>query len=347
MNQSNSLQLNIGSWLKRGATGLLVVIVGIIVLGATYQFIATQRDQQTYLPPGQLVDVGGYKLHVHSMGENQGNPTVILLSCGGCMVPNWGWIQPGIAQFTRVVAYDRAGFGWSEHATIPRTADQLITELHTALEKAAIPGPYLLIGHSLGGLVARLYVTRYPAAVAGMILLDPRHPDQATYWPEAAQVAQASEEKMVRLLGWLARGGVLRLTGVGYEQAKDLPPPQAAQYAALWATTQFWQSLQDQSETVAQLDAEARATHTLGDLPLIVISATTAWLTPGAPADETRQVYTALNLEQAALSSNSLHLAVEGASHTSLVNKQADAQVIIDVVKQMIEAIATGEPLKS
>ena len=333
-------------WLRYGVGGLLGLLIALAGVGALYQIIATAQDRRTLPPPGQLVDVSGYKLHLYSMGENQGNPTVVLLSCGGCMTPNWGWIQPELAKFTRVVAYDRAGFGWSEPAATPRTAEQAIAELRIALKKAAIPGPYLLVGHSLGGLLARIYATRYPEEVVGLVLLDPRHPDQTSRWPAAARTAEAGEANMLRLLGWLARLGVLRLTSIGYEQARDLPPQQAAQYAALWATTQFWQSIQTQGAMVTQLDTEARATNTLGDLPLIVISATTAWLTPGAPADEARQVYTALNLEQAALSSNSLHRSVEGTSHTSLVNKQADAQATVDAVRQLLAAIATGKPLK-
>jgi len=179
-----------------------------------------------------------------------------------------------------------------------------------------------------------------------MVLLDPRHPDQDARWPATAQVAAASEGKMIWLLGWLARLGVLRLTDIGYQQAKDLPPAQAAQYAALWATTQFWQSIQAQGADVAELDAKARAITTLGDVPLIVISATTAWLSPGAPADETRQVYTTLNLEQATLSSNSLHRTVEGASHTSLVNQETDAQVTIEAVRQIMAALVADKPLR-
>lgn len=333
-------------WLRYGVGGLLGLLIALAGVGALYQIIATAQDRRTLPPPGQLVDVGGYKLHLYSMGENQGNPTVVLLSCGGCMTPNWGWIQPEVAKVTRVVAYDRAGFGWSEPAPAPRTPDQSVTELRIALQKAGISAPYLLVGHSYGGLLANLFAAHYPDEVVGMVLLDPRHPDQATRWPAAARTAEESEGGMIRLLGWLARLGILRLTDIGYQQAKELPPQQTAEYAALWATTQFWQSIQAQAATVPQLDAAVSVNRTLGDLPLIVLSADTAWLTPGAPADEARQVYTTLNLEQAARSSNSLHRTVEGASHTSLVNKAADAQATIAAIRQVIAAIKTGSPLR-
>lgn len=201
--------------------GSLSALIGLAVLGATYQGIATARDLQRYPPPGQLVEVGGYKLHLYSQGENLGNPTVILLSCGDCLTPNWGWVQPAVAQLTRVVAYDRAGFGWSEPAPTPRTPDQRVAELRIALQTAGIPAPYLLVGHSYGGLLANLFAARYPNEVAGMVLLDPRHPDQAKRWPAAARATEARAGEMIRLLGWLARLGLLRLTDISYQQAKD------------------------------------------------------------------------------------------------------------------------------
>src|SRR4029079_8879704 len=98
-----------------------------------------------------------------------------LLACGGCTSANWGWVQPEIARITRVVAYDRAGFGWSDPGSEPRDALHNVHELHTALAKAGIAGPYVLVGHSYGGPVARVFTSEYPDEVAGMVFVDPRH----------------------------------------------------------------------------------------------------------------------------------------------------------------------------
>jgi pimeloyl-ACP methyl ester carboxylesterase len=332
-------------WTRRVLLGLLAFIVGLAALGASNQAIATARDRRAFPPRGQLVDVGGYRIHLHSMGRNQGNPTVILIACAACTSANWGWVQPALAQFTRVVAYDRAGFGWSDVGPAPRDALQNVRELHTALGRAGIAGPYVLVGHSLGGPLARVYAGQYPDEVVGMVLIDPRHPDQDTRLPPEAQAKSQSEAQMIAMLHVLARFGVLRLTNQG--KVHELPRQQNAEYNAFHDTTRYWDSIAAEGAAIGATDAQTRSAGSLGRLPLAVISADTAWWTPGAPPDATRQVYTQLNREQAALSSNSIHRVVAGASHTSLVNNHDHAQTAIALIRQVVEAARSGKPLVS
>src|SRR5262249_28852565 len=150
--------------------------------GAVYQAIATQSDKRDYPPPGQLLDVGGYRLHLYCVG--QGSPTVIFEAAADMMSVDWSWIQPEIAKKTRACAYDRAGMGWSDPGPEPRDANQVSTELHTLLTHAGIAGPYVLVGHSAGGLYVRVYAAHYPEEVVGMVLVDPGHPDMPTRIPE-------------------------------------------------------------------------------------------------------------------------------------------------------------------
>jgi pimeloyl-ACP methyl ester carboxylesterase len=330
-------------WFKRGLLVVAIIFATLAVSGATYQAIGTARDRAAYPPSGQMIDVGGYRIHLSSQGENHGNPTVVLIGCGGCMSANWGWVQSEVARLTRVVAFDRAGFGWSEPGPAPRDAAQNARELHLALERAGMPGPYVLVGHSYGGTVARVYAAHYAADVAGMILLDPRHPDQDTRFPAEALEAGKSEGRLVGALGWLARLGLLRLTPLGQEQARDLPPAQQAVYAATYNTAQYWDSIRAQGDAIAATDGQVRGAGDLGAKPLIVLSAATAWLDPGAPADATRRAYTELNAEQAALSSNSLHRIVNGSTHTSLVNSQQHAQATIVAIRAVVEAAHSGD----
>jgi pimeloyl-ACP methyl ester carboxylesterase len=252
-------------------------------------------------------------------------------------------VQPEVARFTRVVAYDRAGFGWSDPGPEPRDALQNVRELHSALAKADIPGPYVLVGHSYGGAVARVFIAEHPDEVAGIVLVDPRHPDQDTRFPPEAQAKSQSEEEMIAMLRVLARFGVMRLTDEGKEH--DLPTQQNAEYNAFHDTTQYWDSLAVQGAAIKATDAQTRSAGSLGNRPLVVLSADTAWWTPGAPADETRRVFTELNREQAALSPNSVHRLVTGASHTSLVNKREHAQATIDAIWEVVEAVRIGQPL--
>ncbi len=134
---------------------LIVLLVGA---GLLYQGIASAHDASSYPPPGKLIDVGGYRLHLYCTGAGRpGSPTVILEEGFGATSLGWSKVQPGVTSFTRVCSYDRAGFGWSDTGPLPRTAGRMITELHTLLARAGVPGPYVLVGHSFGGLIMRLY----------------------------------------------------------------------------------------------------------------------------------------------------------------------------------------------
>ena len=117
-----------------------------------------------------MVDVGGYRLHINCTGE--GSPTVVIESGWGDMSATWGWVQPEVAKTTRVCTYDRAGMGWSESSPQPRTAREYAKELHTLLKKANEPGPYVLVGHSMGGFTVIVYAHDYPAEVSGLVLVD-------------------------------------------------------------------------------------------------------------------------------------------------------------------------------
>jgi pimeloyl-ACP methyl ester carboxylesterase len=197
----------------------------------------------------------------------------------------------------------------------------------------------------LGGPQARVYAGQYADEVVGMVLVDPRHPDQDTRFPPEAQAKSQSEARMIAMLHVLARFGLLRLTDQGKE--RQLRPQQNAEYNAFQDSTRYWDSMAAQGAAIAATDAETHSAGSLGRLPLAVISADTAWWTPGAPADATRQVDTQLNREQAGLSSNSIHRVVAGASHTSLVNNHDHAQTTIAIIRQVVEAARTGRPLVS
>src|SRR5215213_6006374 len=133
-------------WLGGLAAGLL----GLLLLGARSESVAEDADVRAYPPPGQLVDVGGYRLHLNCAGT--GSPTVVIDAGWGDWSASWSsWVQPEVAKTMRVCTYDRAGMGWSEAGPLPRTAEQFTKELHSLLQRAAIPGPYVLVGHSMGG----------------------------------------------------------------------------------------------------------------------------------------------------------------------------------------------------
>lgn len=164
------------SILKKIGLGLIALLVLLACTGVLYQSISTKLDEKSYPAPGTLVDVGGYRLHMLSMGT--GGPTVILDAGLGNMGADWELVQPEIAKFTQVVSYDRAGNGWSEASPHPRTSQQIVKELHALLENGNVPKPYILVGHSFGGGNVQLYAATYPDEVAGIVLVDSCHEDQ-------------------------------------------------------------------------------------------------------------------------------------------------------------------------
>ncbi len=130
-------------WLGAGLASLL----GLLLVGYIYEPMAEAADAKAYPPPGELVDVGGYRLHINCTGS--GSPTVVIEAGLGDWSTSWGFVQPEVAKTTQVCTYDRAGMGWSEAGPLPRDAAQFAKELHTLLQSANIPGPYVMVGHSL------------------------------------------------------------------------------------------------------------------------------------------------------------------------------------------------------
>ena len=159
-----------GKALGKSLLGLALVLALLAGVGAVYQTVATGRAQRMQPAPGVLVDVGGRLLHIACSGV--GSPTVVLDAALGNMSAHWAWVQQEIARTTRVCAYDRAGLGWSESGPGPRDAAHIAGELHTLLGNAGIPGPYVMVGHSFGGLYTQLYAARYADEVAGVVLVE-------------------------------------------------------------------------------------------------------------------------------------------------------------------------------
>src|SRR5215213_12041034 len=197
----------LGSWVRRGLVWTIAGLLALAVIGAIYQAIATKIDQHTYSPPGEMVDVNGHLMHINCMGE--GSPTVILEAANLGMSAHWVRVQQQLTKSTRVCSYDRAGMGWSEPSPEPRDAKQISSELHTLLKGADTEGPYVVVGHSYGGLYAQMYAARYPKQVAGVALVDSMHPEQFTRSPEG-QAMYEQNRRMGAVIPWLTRLGVIR-----------------------------------------------------------------------------------------------------------------------------------------
>jgi pimeloyl-ACP methyl ester carboxylesterase len=230
-------------WIGKALLGSIVALLVLAVAGAIYQAIATELAERAYPPPGEMVNVGGYSLHINCVG--QGSPTVVLDAGLGEFSTQWVRVQREVSDTTRVCAYDRAGMGWSAMGPEPRDARQISSELHTLLDKAGIEGPYVLVGHSLGGLSMQTYAARYPEEVAGVTLVDSSTElDQFSHRPKARDSYEPQKQslavvpQLVQLgVSLLARLGIVRLLSKLDPASPELPPQQRAQIDALTPST--------------------------------------------------------------------------------------------------------------
>src|SRR5438034_3856902 len=157
-------------WTMRIFVVLGAFLIVAALSGATYQWIATRKELAATPPPGRLVDIGGYRLHLWCTGD--GAPAVILDTGLGGSSADWGFVQPGVAAFTRVCSYDRAGMGYSDPGPSPRTARRIALELGQLLDRGGVDGPLVLVGASLGGFTVRVFASERPERVVGLVLVD-------------------------------------------------------------------------------------------------------------------------------------------------------------------------------
>jgi hypothetical protein len=157
----------------RWILGLFILLIVLVPLGMIYQSAALKRDAQRYPYPGELVDVGEFRLHIYCIGS--GTPTVVLEAGLGDGSFIWGQVQNKVATSTRVCAYDRPGLGWSDFVNRQFRRQAVAENLHTLLVNAGIPGPYILVGHSVGGIYVRAFAQKYPKEVAGLVFVDSSH----------------------------------------------------------------------------------------------------------------------------------------------------------------------------
>jgi pimeloyl-ACP methyl ester carboxylesterase len=184
----------------------------------------------------------------------------------------WDVVQQEVAKATRVCTYDRAGWGWSEAGPLPRDATQFAKELHTLLQNANIPGPYVMVGHSLGGFAVRVFVHEYASEVAGVVLIDSMSPRQFTQSQDGVQSQIGTQSQPFSLPAMLARFGIVRLIARPLGIMPSVPSEENAYFSRM-VSPQSAQTLTNESQGMPASSAEASAVQTFGDLSLIVLTA--------------------------------------------------------------------------
>jgi pimeloyl-ACP methyl ester carboxylesterase len=309
-------------------------VLTLASIGGGYETAREAADANAYPIPGQLIDVGGHRLHLSCTGS--GSPTVVLEPGAGEMSSNLGWITPAVARDTRVCVYDRAGRGWSEPADTPQDGMQIATDLHTLLQRGHVPGPYVLAGHSFGGLYVLAFAARYPDDVAGMVLVDSTAPASAAKPGAASPYDGGSYDVLGRvsaLASVSARLGLGRL--FSHFSFGSLPPRSRDEVRATGATANNLRSTIDEYVQANASTQEAASLRAFADKPLVV-------LTAGVGSDAT---HAAAQNHLATLSTNSVHRVVDDATHEGLVADEEHAVVTTQAILDVVASVRNAGPL--
>jgi len=329
-----------------------VVLVLVLLIAWTWARGTQVKTELAakYPPPGQMVDVGGYRLHINCQGiPVPGRPTVVMEGGNAESCLTWALVQPEVARFTRACTYDRAGLGWSERSPKPRTATNIVEELHTLLATVGEEPPYVLVGHSIGGMFVRLYAHRYPDQVTGMVLVDAAHEEQYMRFPASLQRLQQQSLTMMagvmRLLKMLNSVGLLALFAdkIGKTWPTPIPDPVREAYlGSVCSDTRFFETAIDESVSVGENLAAVRAARidTLGNLPLVVLSAPDQFADlekhlSAEDAEQFRVVTDELHSKLTALSPNGRRVIVRKSGHYIQVEQP---EAVVDAIREVVEA---------
>ena len=305
-----------------------------------------------YVEPGQLVDIGGRRINLHCTGA--GGPTVILMAGIFSWSAVWYKTQPVIAQETRVCAFDRASYGFSDPAPRPQILSDVVDDLHAALKAGSIPGPYVLVGHSLGGIEVRLYAQRWPKEVAGMVLVDTSpagegliDENQSGFDEVSGQESYAAEMLYCALL---AAHGPLEPSRPEFKDcssASALPSDTPTEFRKAWPqffTAYYFADKVSLMSSVYTHRYDGVDHHRLGAMPLVVLSAEDSWGKSGTPESvwfhrSYSKVWTALQQSLAHLSSRGVHRIIKDSSHHIQLDKP---QEVIDAVDEVLRQLRSG-----
>lgn len=311
----------------------VLTVVALASIGGAYQRLGAAADAKAFPMPGQLVDVGGYRLHLHCMGE--GSPTVVLEPGAGEMSSNHALLSQALSTQTRVCAYDRAGRGWSEPANTVQDGTHIAADLHTLLHNANVPGPYVLAGHSFGGLYVETFAANYPDEVAGMGLIDATNRASTPTTRQAgAQGGYDIVNRTTALISILGRVGVARLYAP-LEDINSLPPQARDEVRANISAPGNLRSTVDEYIRANASMEEAAALQHFSSKPLVV-------LTAGIGNDSRHE---ASQNELAKLSTNSLHKTIDSASHEAFIISPDAAAITTQAIQDVVTAVRTGASL--
>ncbi len=352
-----SFMSGVWRWTKRIGLGLVGLIVLLLVVGSIWEQIERHSAHEHFKPTGKLVDIGGGR-HMHIDCRGQGAPTVVFesgLDTNGSLA--WSAVHDQVAAFTRACAYDRAGIMWSDPKKTAYDGEGVAHDLHALLTAAGEKGPYVLVGHSLGGPYIMTYTRFYPNEVAGAVFVDTSHPDQVKRM--AAAGLPGGDGKLplpFRLLAKMGRSGLPRaltyaLSSVLSDYFGPKMPP-AAQAASDAYIGQSFGPAMKEGENLNQTLAEGGKLRTFGDRPLVVLTATKALsakelklagMTPAQYA-KLQAIWKVLQTDEASWSTRSRRQEVPDSTHYIQFGRP---DIVIAAVKEVVGDVRAGSSAKA
>ncbi|HEX6383828.1 MAG TPA: alpha/beta hydrolase [Anaerolineae bacterium] len=320
---------------------VLIVVIGAVLLAGAR---AKARRKAQYPPPGRMIDVGGYRLHLQCQGE--GEPAVVIDAGQGDFSLSWAEILPQVATFARICTYDRAGLGWSDPSPKPRTAEVMVEELRTLLAKAGVPGPYVLVGASTGGMNVRLFAHKYRREVAGLVLVDSAHEDQFSA-PMVQQAMQRMSKMMPLMMGGfqlLVRSGLAALKPTLIPDSsgmrQKLPQQDVPIFEAVVAgDAKHLAAAAAELKNLEKSQAQMRAANitSLSDIPLVVLrhGAEQPMMASPEVVKALEETFERLQTEMASLSSNGKLIVAEQSGHAIHLDQP---ELVVDAIRQVVQA---------
>jgi pimeloyl-ACP methyl ester carboxylesterase len=315
-------------WQWHVGFGLMIFLL-LLIVGYAYERIGERKDSRVHPPPGRLILVGDRKLQLLCKGTE--GPTVVIEQGAGELSSFWWPVQDELAKFARVCTYDRAGYGWSDPVSAPRSVEDRARDLHTLLLKGQVQAPYIFVAHSYGGLIVRHYLREYPSEVAGLVLVDT--PEQSSIFREDVLSFYAKARILNRLFGVAAQFGVLRLVGklVSIERF-GLWLKKPSEYSALC------DDLASLSRVPVAMRVSERA-GSLGSLPLTVI---THGLPFPGPFAVLEQNWSEGQNQLASLSTDSVLIVAQNSNHMIQHDEPA---LVVDAIRRIHETTKRRPPL--
>lgn len=329
-------------WGRRIALFLVAAVAILLISGVIYQNQAVADDMENYPPLGVMIDVGEFEMHLYCEGE--GSPTIVFESGLGDSSLSWWTIHEIVAQETRTCVYDRASLGWSDFADTVSEHNYVVRNLHSLLENSEEEAPYLLVGHSSGGVYVREYVQQYPDDVAGLVFIDSSHENQNLRMPQ--EIADLIKPPpILQVCQVAAHFGIIRILNVGEEFSDDFGGDDTlkAMNIALFNQTHFCTAILNEFTDFISGVTQENPPQSLDDLPLIVLTRGIGDSPDDFPdsissetVEQLNATWLELQAELLALSSNSTQIIVEDAGHY-IHHDRPD--VVINAIQQILETI--------